>query len=830
VFSRSFKYHRPRGLYCLAGECPNCQVTVDGEPHVPACMTEARQGQAIQRERGWPSAERDLLGVFDKLHSVLPVGFYYKTLVRPRWMWPLVEPWVRKIAGSGTILLDLPPEHREARNLHPDVLVIGGGVAGLAAALAAAEAGRTVVLCDEGRLGDRIASGPTRVRIKELARRASETTSLTILEQAPAIGIYEGPLVVINERSFLHLVHPSLIVIATGAREEHGVFPGNDLPGVWLARGAARLVGLYGLIPGKRAVVVGNVPETDLHAEALRLAGVDVVEITDGAVFRALGRNAVTGVVVARGDSLETYACDTLVLALGLVPRDELARQATDSPVVLAGEVAAPGCSLSEAESSGSLAATGAATQKREALLPPAPKTGIVCLCEDVGVEELEQAWSEGFRSTEIIKRYTTATMGPCRGVLCHRHVRAFVQDRHPEATGPGAGPTTARPPVRTVTLEQAAAGQGAPIEQRTTLHDRHLASGATLEPAGAWLRPERYGDVLEEYWAVRRNVSVMDVGTLGKFLVAGPDATNFVDRFFPCKVRDLEPGRFRYALTLGEHGYVVDDGLVCALDDRQWYLTFTSTGGATAESVLRDWIATWGLEVHLVNLTAVWGAINVAGPRSRELLQRLSKDAFYNDEFPYLRHREALVAGIRCRAIRLGFVGELSYELHHNSSKSVALWDALLEAGGDLGIHPHGLEALRLLRLEKGHILIGQDTDYDATPTKLNMSWAVKPDKTTFVGKPALERISRVQPERKLVALRFDAEAPPEGAALMVGRRYVGHLTSSRHSPALGYGIALGWSQRVDGEFPQVFEANGLKGIRVDQAFYDPEGRRLRA
>jgi sarcosine oxidase, subunit alpha len=829
VFSRSFKYHRPRGLYCLAGECPNCQVTVDGEPHVPACMTEARHGQAIQRERGWPSAEHDILGVFDKLHSVLPVGFYYKTMVRPRWMWPLVEPWVRKVAASGTVLLDIPPEHREARNLHPDVLVIGGGVAGLAAALSAAEAGRATVLCDEGRLAERVPPGPTRERIEELARRARETPSLTILEQAPAIGIYEGPLVVINERSFLHLVHPSLIVIATGAREEHGVFPGNDLPGVWLARGAARLAGSYGVMPGKRAILVGHAPETELHAETLRLTGADVVEISDGTVVRALGRSAVTGVVVARGDSEETYACDALVLALGLVPRDELARQASGLPVVLAGEAAEPGCSLPDAESSGSRAAIGAATQQHEVPLPTKPRAGIVCLCEDVGVEDLEQAWFEGFRSTEIIKRYTTATMGPCRGSLCHRHVRAFVQAR-PEATGPGAGPTTSRPPVRIITLEHAAAGQGAPIEQRTSLHGRHLASGATLEPAGAWQRPERYGDVFEEYWAVRRDVSVMDVGTLGKFLVAGPDATDFVDRFFPCKVRDLQPGRFRYALTLGEHGYVVDDGLVCALDDGQWYLTFTSTGAATAESVLRDWIATWGLEVHLVNLTAVWGAVNVAGPRSRELLKRLSKDGFDNDEFPYLRHQEVVVAGIPCRAIRLGFVGELSYELHHNSSKSVVLWDALLDAGRDLGIRPHGLEALRLLRLEKGHILIGQDTDYDATPAKLNMSWAVKPDKTTFVGKPALERISRFQLERKLVALRFDPEAPPEGAALMVGRRYVGHLTSSRNSPVLDHGIALGWTERVDGEFPKIFEADGFRGVQVDQAFYDPEGRRLRA
>jgi sarcosine oxidase subunit alpha len=407
--------------------------------------------------------------------------------------------------------------------------------------------------------------------------------------------------------------------------------------------------------------------------------------------------------------------------------------------------------------------------------------------------------------------------------------VRAFVSAR-PGATGPGAGPTTARPPVRGITLEQVAAGEGEPIEHHTALHERHLELGAIMEPAGIWQRPERYGAVLDEYEAVRNAVSVMDVGTLGKFLLAGPDASEVVDRLYPCHVRDLQPGRFRYALCLGEHGYVVDDGLVCALEDGRWYLTFTSSGGATVEASVRDWIETWELEAHLVNLTVTWGAINVAGPRARDLLARLCDDPIDGDSFPYLRHRELTVAGVPCRAIRLGFVGELSYELHHRSSDSVRLWDALLEAGQELGIRPHGLEALRLLRLEKGHVIVGQDTDFDSTPEKLNMPWAVKLEKPTFVGRAALKRLEGVEPERKLVALRFEGEPPPEGAALTASGRYVGHLTSARRSPVLGHGVALGWTVRVDGAFPERFESVGAVGTVVSHAFYDPEGARLRA
>ena len=256
------------------------------------------------------------------------------------------------------------------------------------------------------------------------------------------------------------------------------------------------------------------------------------------------------------------------------------------------------------------------------------------------------------------------------------------------------------------------------------------------------WRRPSTTGrtPARREYWAVRKGVSVMDVGTLGKFLVAGPDATAFLERLYPCRVSDLEPGRFRYAVLLGEHGFVVDDGIVCALGDGRWYVTFTSSGAAAMEATLKDWAETFGHEVHIVDLTAASGAINVAGPQARELLQRLSPDALDNEAFPYLR-RELTVAGVPCSAIRLGFVGELSYELHHASDRSGELWDALLEAGRDLGIRPHGLDALRLLRLEKGHIIIGQDTDFDATPAKLNMSWAVRDDKPWFVGKRGLER-----------------------------------------------------------------------------------------
>ena len=548
VFSRSFKYHRPRGLYCLTGDCPNCLMTVDGEPGVRACMTAAAGTVRAARENGWPSADHDALAVFWHLRRLLPVGFYYKTLVRPAGAWPRAERLVRRIAGVGSVQLDLPRAHREARHHHPDVLVAGGGVAGLAAALESVEGGRSVVLVDEGTIGERLPPGPTRTHIQTLAGQLRGRDGVTILERAVAIGIYEGPLVPVNGEDFLHLVHPARVVVATGAVERHPVFPNGDLPGVWLSRGAARLVGVHGLPLGRRVVFVGEGAET---LDALGAAGIDARVVAEERAER------------------ERKRCDALVVGLGLVPRDTLLRQGAGLPVAGAGDVVRPGCSLDEAEESGRAAALRG-TRASSAVRTGGLRGGFVCLCEDVTVDDLENAWAEGFCTTELLKRYTTATMGPCQGILCDTHLAAFVAMH--SGSEAAAAPTTARPPARPIRLEDAAAGH-APVEQRTALHERHLELGAEMEWAGTWKRPRTYGDPRAEYWAVRRDVGMMDVGTLGKFLIAGPDVSEFLERLYPCRIDDLDEGRLRYALLLNEAGYVIDDGTISRLADGRWYL-----------------------------------------------------------------------------------------------------------------------------------------------------------------------------------------------------------------------------------------------------------------
>ena len=441
---------------------------------------------------------------------------------------------------------------------------------------------------------------------------------------------------------------------------------------------------------------------------------------------------------------------------------------------------------------------------------------------------DFEDAWAEGFRSTELLKRYATVTMGPCQGALCHEHLRSFVHGRAGDAALSAA--TTARPPARPISFADAAAGIHLPLEQRTALHERHLELGADMGWIGTWRRTESYGDWLAEYWAVRKCVGLIDNGTLGKFRVAGPDATEFLERLYPCHVADLSPGRTRYALMLNEAGSLLDDGMVCALHDGGYYLTFSSSAVDHAETWMRDWAETWGLEVHILNQTAALGAINVTGPRSRELLGTLCLDPIDSESFPFMGLRELAVAGVPCVAMRLGFVGELGFELHHPSSQSHRLWQELQAAGAELGVAPVGLEATRMLRLEKGHILVGQDTDFDSTPAKLGFGWAVKLEKPDFVGKAALERLAELEPIQKLAMLEFGDVAPPEGSTLSADGVHAGHLTSSRRSPVLERGVALGWLLRTNGTFPELVKAGDAIGRVVTKPFYDPERERLRA
>ncbi len=449
-----------------------------------------------------------------------------------------------------------------------------------------------------------------------------------------------------------------------------------------------------------------------------------------------------------------------------------------------------------------------------------------VCICEDVTVKDLERAVSEGFDSIELAKRYTTVTMGPCQGKLCHlASVRLLARETGIAEAAIGA--TTARPPWEPVELGLLAGRHHEPL-RRSPLHFRHEERGADMTWAGAWRRPLDYGDVAAEVRAVHEDLGVIDVSTLGKLIVEGPDAGALLDRLYPNRFSDLAVGRIRYGVLTTDGGRIMDDGTVARLADDLFYVTTTSSGSDAVYEWFEWWNAVWGYDVELVNVTGALAALNLAGPRAREALAALTESDVSAEALRYLDARELTVAGVPCLALRIGFVGELGYELHCPASTGEHLWDALVAAGAT----PFGLEPQRVLRLEKAHVIVGQDTDSESNLLSAGMPWILKLDKGDFVGRYAAELVQERGVGERLVGFTLPAGVlPGEGAQVVAGGRPAGRVTSARTSAQLGRTIGLAWVA------PDAAREGADILIRVGQAderatvtlgpFYDPDGER---
>ncbi len=709
------------GTLCLAGDCPNCVCEVGGTAFVRTCQTPAQPGLVVRRHPA--------------------VG----------------APPLRSVAQPNIGQTPVMPAI-SVRRLEADVVVIGAGTSGIAAADESRAAGHDVTVLDSAS-GDEV------------------------------VGIYGGPTVIVRRADAMLHVHAHEVVVATGAAELQPACPGNGLRGIVTAR-AARAIHAGG-IAMPNAVAIGTAPD-----------GVACTAVS-GSLVEILGDgDRVTGVVTLGDDGATTNTpCETLIVGLGFAPRDVLSRMAApDLPVRSVGSAAG------------------------KFPLPPCPTAGTVCPCSKVVLADWQSVWDRGFQELELIKRASLTGTGTCQGSVCVPHLRAFIADR----SGVVPEPFTARPATRQITLAEAAADVHTDVFRRSPLHDEHLGLGARLDRFGGWWRPWNYGDHITEYWAVREAVSLGDVSTLGKLVVSGPDAVELLERLYPTTVADIRPGRSRYVLLLNERGHLIDDGMICRETDTRFVLTFTSGGAANAEMWVRDWIESWGLDVHVLDQTMSLGAINVTGPLAAQLLQRVGLD----EPPKFLQHLRADVAGVPCHVMRLSFTGEASFELHHPADLGVELWRALMEAGADLGIHPHGLQALFGLRLEKGHVIVGMDSEMDSTPRRLKMDWAVKMDKPDFIGKSALARTALLPDERRLFGFTVEGAAPVEGAPIWVdgpdGRFVAGHVASSFTSPLLGHGVMLGWLKHTP--WPDTVEIDGRVATVADPPFYDPQGRRARA
>ena len=921
VLSRSFKYHRPRGLLCCSGHCPNCLVQIGDEPNVRACTRPVEAGMDVRAQNVWPSLNRDLLSLTQLGSRFMPVGFYYKTFIRPQKLWPLYEHTLRHIAGLGEVSLDTPPGEFDKQYLHTDVVVVGGGPAGISTALSAAEAGAQVLFFDESSaLGGHLrftvpleSSSTTQAAkdLPELLEAIDQQPNITVFADTSVLGWYQDNWLCAVKGERLFKIRTKSMVVATGAYETPLIFDNNDLPGVMLGSAVQRLLHLFGVLPGRQVVIVtANEDGWDVAAD-LQSLGVNVAAIVeerehnacsslyrDGlanagvpvfyrhTILEALGSNAVSGAKIARLDgrdeispaTTQSLQCDLIVTSMGWTPATELAYMAggkseyneeraeilpvsTPPGIYVAGRAAgthAVDLQIVEAQQAGSNAAafagfgefdestaqsSGVLEPRRtsERVCVPGKKKRFVCYCEDVTDEDVETAIAEGYDSIELLKRYSTISMGPCQGAMCSMntiHLCARANGWAVQETGT----TTARPPTTPVTLG-ALAGQNMEPVQTTPIHQWHLDQGANMMVAGLWLRANHYGDPAAEALGVRNRVGLIDVSPLGKLQLTGPGVPELLERIYTNQWGNLRVGRVRYGVMCNDEGVVLNDGVCAHLRDDTWYMTTTSTGATTIFEWLQWWLQSgWGEGIHLTDLTDTYSAFNLAGPQSRAVLEKLTERNLANKAFPYMRIRSARIADVPCRLLRIGFTGELSYEVHCPSGYALHVWEALMDAGREFGIVPFGVEAQRILRLEKAHIIVGQDTDAMSDPLSANMAWTVKLDKPDFLGKPSLMRISAEGPKQLLVGFKM-AESdvvPAEGLQIVEpeadgGLRIIGWVTSSRFSPTLEEAIGLCWLPA------DIASQNGASfTIRMDgdlaearvhhDAFYDPDGERLRA
>jgi sarcosine oxidase subunit alpha len=365
-------------------------------------------------------------------------------------------------------------------------------------------------------------------------------------------------------------------------------------------------------------------------------------------------------------------------------------------------------------------------------------------------------------------------------------------------------------------------------------MHGRHEEAGATIQWAGPWKRPYAYGERPEdEVRAVHESLGVIDVSTLGKLLVEGPEAVALLERLYPNRFGDLKPGRIRYGVLTSDGGRIMDDGTVARLADDLFYVTTTSTGADAVTAWFEWWNAVWGYEAEIVNVTGAIAAVNLAGPRSRDALGRLvdDPDDVSAEEFRYLDAKELEVAGVPTLALRIGFVGELGYELHFPSPAGEHLWDRLVAEGA----RPFGLEPQRVLRLEKAHVIVGQDTDSESNLYSSGMSWLPKLEKDDFVGKFALEHFAEREGKERLVGFRMEDDVlPAEGAQVVIEGLPSGRVTSARRSEAVGEVIGLAWvpAERAEAGTRVEIQVDRLRrGARITHgAFFDPAGERMRS
>ncbi|MBL8338978.1 MAG: sarcosine oxidase subunit alpha, partial [Rhodoferax sp.] len=475
----------------------------------------------------------------------------------------------------------------------------------------------------------------------------------------------------------------------------------------------------------------------------------------------------------------------------------------------------------------------------------------------DVAASDIELAIREGFESIEHIKRYTALGFGTDQGKLGNINGMALAA-RAMKKPIDQVGTTTFRPnylPITFGTFAGLERGELFDPARKTSPHRHHVAAGALFEDVGMWKRPwyfpkageDLHQAVNRECLAVRNSVGMLDASTLGKIDIQGPDAAKLLNWMYTNPWLKLEVGKCRYGLMLDENGMVFDDGVTARLGENHFLMTTTTGGAARVLGWMERWVQTeWpDMQVYMTSVTDHWSTFAVAGPKSRDVVRKVAQGVdLSNEAFPFMSWREATVAGVPARIMRISFSGEMCFEVNVPSNTGAHVWQALMQAGAEFGITPYGTEAMHVLRAEKGYIIVGQDTDGSITPYDLGMAGMVSKTKD-FLGRRSLTRSDTARSDRKqLVGLLTDDPnlVLPEGTQLTDKAAgaptpvpMLGHVTSSYYSPTLKRSIAMAVVRSGHQRMGQKVNAALVDGRHVaatvtSTVFYDPEGKQLHA
>jgi glycine cleavage system aminomethyltransferase T/NADPH-dependent 2,4-dienoyl-CoA reductase/sulfur reductase-like enzyme len=752
--------------------------------------------------------------------------------------------------------------------------------------------------------GGRIEGAAASAWVDETVSGMRELPNVRLLPRTTAWGYYDNNTIAAVERVADHKREPARheprqrhwtiraqkVVIATGAFERPLVFPGNDRPGVMLASAAARYAADYGVLPGERIAVFANNDSAYANAALLREAGATITALID--VRSEISAQARELAAAAGGELLLGHAVvDTeggKALSALKVQRFDAATGALSGDArVLSADLLAVAGGWSPVIHLASQAGAGKAEwdANLQAFLPPKPAQDWVAVGNaagdfsggfgldiapapvfeirakgkafvdfqhDVTADDVRLAHREGYVSVEHLKRYTTLGMATDQGKTSNVPGMAIMAETLGKPI-PDVGTTRFRAPFAPVSLGSLASERYGDIkpDRLTPMHDWHIERGAKMYPAGLWHRPAIYGapgETVEQAYiretkAARTTAGIVDVSTLGKIMVQGPDAGEFLDRVYTNLFSTLPVNKARYGLMLREDGLAYDDGTTWRLGEHDYLMTTTTANAGKVMQNLEYFLDIYwpDLKVTLTSVTDEWAGASIAGPRSREILAAcVTGTSVDNDTLPFMGIVRGEIAGAPVMICRLSFSGELAYEVYSGAGHGQHVWDALIEAGRPRGLVPYGLEALGTMRIEKGHVT-GAEIDGRTTARDLYLDWMLS-KKKPFIGSAMMDREGLADEDRiRLVGLVSLDGRPLNGGAHLVDyndpsvfRDSIGHITAVCFSPSLGkyIGLALvkGGKKRHG---RRAYVSDPLRGRFgpveiVSHHMFDPEGKRM--